>query len=559
MLTLLLRAASLVLCLSAAQPASAQVPAPAAAAAPAAIPQLTAEQWRADLKFMAAEMEGRHGNLYHKVSRDKFAAAVADLDARIPTLERNQIIVGMMRIAAMVGDGHSRIDPRKDARFGFPSLPLKLYLFEDGLYVRAARPDHAGLVGARIEAIGGMPVDEAIRRVRAVSSVDNEIGYRLFAPLYLNMPDILHALGLSPRRDSAVLKLRKGRRSWTATVGAGEIEPSWPPDTDISLVTPDGWSDARGNPQPLWLQAPLDYHRLIALPERQALYAQINMITDIQGQSLAAFAERIRKQAEAANPRAVIIDLRLAYGGNHDLRHRFIRELVKTEDEDTQLFVLTWRGSFSATEAILVDLDRLTNAIFVGEPASSRPNSWGDAYRTAMPNSGISVRSSLYWNQLKGQSDEPWTAIDVAVPYTFAGYAAGRDPVLEAALSYRPAASLSDRLLTAAAAGGAGEVRKAATAYRSDPANRYQHLDRLLPQAAEALYGRKRPDEAFMVADIAAQDFATSVTAWNVLAHIAERTDRPAVALQAGRRVLELDANNRSARSLVERLQQAAP
>ena len=555
MRTLLLRAAPLALCLSVAQPAPAQVTAPTAAAP--AIPQLTAEQWRADLKFMAAEMERRHGNLYHKVSRDQFAAAVADLDARIPTLERNQIIVGMMRIAALAGDGHSRVDPRKDAKFGFPSLPLKLYLFEDGLYVRAARPDYAGLIGSRIEAIGGIPVDEAIRRVRAISSVDNEVGYRLFAPLYLNMPDILHALGLSTRRDAAVLKLRKGRRSWTATVPAGEVEASWPPDTDISLVTPAGWSDARVTPLPLWLQAPLDYHRLIALPERQALYAQINMITDIPGQSLAAFGERIRKQAEAANPRAVIIDLRLAYGGNHDLRHRFIRELVKTEDEDTQLFVLTWRGSFSATEALLVDLDRLTNAVFLGEPASSKPNSWGDAYRMAMPNSGISVRTSLYWNQLKGQSAEPWTAIDIAVPYTFADYAAGRDPVLEAALSYRPAAPLGDRLVAAAAAGGAEEVRKALAAYRSDPTNRYQHLDRLLPQAAEALYARRRPEEALLVAEIAARDFPTSAGAWNVLAHMAERSNRPAMALQAGRRVLELDPNNRLARSLVERTQQA--
>ena len=63
----------------------------------------------------------------------QFDAAVADLDRRIPQLQRNQIIVGMMRIAAMVGDGHTRVDPRKDKAFGFRSLPLKLYWFEDGI------------------------------------------------------------------------------------------------------------------------------------------------------------------------------------------------------------------------------------------------------------------------------------------------------------------------------------------------------------------------------------------------------------------------------------------
>src|SRR5690242_9185798 len=79
---------------------------------------LSADQWREDLRFMVAEMERRHANLYHTVSREAFAKAVAELDARIPTLRRNEIITGMMRIAAMVGDGHTRVDPRKDMKFG---------------------------------------------------------------------------------------------------------------------------------------------------------------------------------------------------------------------------------------------------------------------------------------------------------------------------------------------------------------------------------------------------------------------------------------------------------
>lgn len=539
-----------------AQAPAAVTPAPAAARTDGPVYDLTPEQWREDLRFMAEEMERRHADLFHTVSRDAFRKAVADLHARIPTLERNEIIVGMMRIAAMVGDGHTRVDPRKDKRFGFPSLPLKLYLFEDGLYVRAAAPAHADLVGARIEAIGGVAVGEAIRRAGEISSVDNEVGTKLFVPLYLNMPDILHALDLSPTRDAALLALRKGARTWTASVPVGTIEPLWPPDTDVSLVTPEGWIDARTTPEPpMWLQAPLDYHRLIDLPKRKALYAQINMITGIRGQSLEQFGTKIRQQAEAENPRAVILDFRLAYGGNHDLRHRFIRELVRTEDDDTRLYVLTWRGSFSATEAILVDLDRLTDAVFIGEPASSKPNSFGDAYRVALPNSGISVRSSLYWNQLAGQSTAPWTAIDIATPYTYADYVAGRDPALEAALSHTPGPTLQDRLLEAAKRGGAAAVGETIRAYRADVANRYQNVELMLLKAAERLYGEKHAEAAFAVAEIAAHEFPASADAWNVLAHIAAAMKRPEIALRAGRKALELEPNSRSARSLVERVE----
>jgi hypothetical protein len=530
---------------------------PAAPAAPAGpVYELTAEQWREDLRFMAAEMERRHANLYHAVSRETFKNAVADLDARIPTLQRNEIIVGMMRIAAMVGDGHTRLDPRKDMKFGFPSMPLKLFLFDDGLYIRAAAPEHAALVGARIESIGGVPIDEALRRVGEISSADNAIGRKLFAPLYLNMPDILHALELSSSPKAATLKLRKGTRAWTETVPAAAIEPSWPPDTDVSLVTPKGWVDARATPTPpMWLQAPLDYHRLIALPERKALYAQINMITDVAGESLQQFGERIRKEAAATNPQAVIIDFRLAYGGNHDLRHRFIRELVKTEDDDTHLFVLTARGSFSATEALLVDLNRLTDAVFIGEPAGSKPNSYGDAYRMPLPNSGISVRTSIYFNQLAGHSEAPWTPIDIATPYTFADYVAGRDPALEAALSYKPGPTLLELLSQAAKNDDLSAVRETLRIHQTNAANRYQDLGALFVNAAIALANSPHPEAAFVVAESATEVSPRSADAWIVLAGIAEQTKRPEVALRAGKRTLELDPNNRSARSLVERLQ----
>jgi hypothetical protein len=517
------------------------------------LPKLTAAQWREDLRFMAAEMHRRHKNLYHSVSRPQFDAAVADLDARIPELQRNEIVVGMMRIAAMVGDGHSRLDPRKDKMFGFPSLPLKLYLFEDGLYVRAAAPEHSALVGARIISVGGVPIKEAIRRVGEISSRDNEQGLKLFAALYINMPDILHALGMSPRRDAAVLGLSKSGRTWTARVQAGAVEPIWPPDTDVSLVTPKGWVDARKPAQPIWLQAPLDYHRVIELPEQKALYVQLNMGTHMKGQTLAEFGEKVREQSGASNPCALILDLRLNQGGNGSIQHPFVRSLIKAEDEDTRLFVLSWRGTFSASQFILDDLDRLSNAVFIGEPASSKPSSFGDAYRMPMPNSGISVRSSIAWWQ-EGQNTRSWTPIDVAVPYSFADYAAGRDPVLAAALNYQERPALGATLAAAASTGGKDAVRKAADSYRLDPANRYSDLALHMSQAAQFLHASNYPEEARLVAELAGTHYPNDRDAFLVLGHLAEAQGHRETAREAVKRVLQLDPNDRQARGLAERL-----
>ncbi|MFL6850374.1 MAG: hypothetical protein ACJ8EH_05900 [Sphingomicrobium sp.] len=516
---------------------------------------LTAEQWRQDLKFMADELLRRHKNPFHAMTKEQFTQAVADLDGQIPSLQRNEIIVGMMRIAAMIGDGHTRIDPRKDERFGFPSLPLRLYLFDDGLYVRAAAPKEAALVGAKITAIGGVPVDEAIRRVSTIISKDNEMTDKLIAPVFLNMPDILQALKLSPRRDAAVFTLSKGKKSWTATIPAGAIAPRWPDDTDGSFITPDGWVDARATPKPpLWLEAPLEFHRMVDLPEQHALYTQLNEVTGIKDESLADFGVKIRKEAERTNPQKLIVDLRLNYGGNMDLRSGYIRELIKAEDDDTQLYVLSARGSFSATEAILVDLRRLTKAVFIGEPASSKPNSYGDGYRSRLPNSKIAVQTSIFWHQLGGQANVPWTGVQLATPLTFADYAAGRDPALEAALDYKPRPLLYPTLLDAAKTGGVPATMKALAAYKADVGNRYLNFASIEPQAGELLLGAERPDEALAVAQDSVRAYPESVDAWIVLAFVAQRVGSTGVALDAARKTLELDPNNRSARNIMEKL-----
>src|SRR4051812_7048466 len=115
MKTRLLRTTLFALCL--AQPAlghQSLVAAPSVAATPS---NLSVEQWREDLYFMAREMERLHKSLYHSVSREAFAAAIADLDARLPGLQRHEVIVGIMRIVAMVGDGHTNVSPLKDTRF----------------------------------------------------------------------------------------------------------------------------------------------------------------------------------------------------------------------------------------------------------------------------------------------------------------------------------------------------------------------------------------------------------------------------------------------------------
>jgi hypothetical protein len=334
-------------------------------------------------------------------------------------------------------------------------------------------------------------------------------------------------------------------------VPVGEVAELWPPDTDIALVTPQGWADARTGPPPLWLQAPLDYHRLVSLPDQKALYSQLNMVTDTDKESLTAYGRRIFDQVRVSNPHAVILDLRLNQGGNGDLRNGLIADLIRAQDEDTRLFVLVGRGTFSASEFILEDLDRLTDAVFIGEPASSRPISYGDAFRTMMPNSGIAVRTSIrYWRS--GQDERPYIPIDVATPYRFANYVAGRDPALEAALSYRPEPKLLDRLADAAASGGPGSAANAARAYVDDPKHRYRDVQFELVMAQQLLLGKKQGDAALAVSRWSATRFPRNSDLATVLAYVAHQQGAKDDARRAIAAALSIDPKNRSAENVRE-------
>ncbi|MDX1645009.1 MAG: tetratricopeptide repeat protein, partial [Thermoanaerobaculia bacterium] len=82
-----------------------------------------------------------------------------------------------------------------------------------------------------------------------------------------------------------------------------------------------------------------------------------------------------------------------------------------------------------------------TEACFVGEPSGSPPTHFGDSKKIRLEASDLTLRvSTRYWPN--GANDfRSATAAHVDVVPAAADYFAGRDPVLEAALTYEPPAT----------------------------------------------------------------------------------------------------------------------
>lgn len=286
------------LSLSAALFAICVLPAPAAASVQS-VPSLGVDQWREDLEVYAARMPEVHENLYHTISETQFREAVDDLERRLPELEDHEVIVELARITAMIGDGHTRLWLTPNSRNGFHQVPILLYWLEDGLYVLGAPEADTAALGGKVVRIGNSDVDEAWKRVIGLVPRDNEMTVRSIAPRYLEIPEVLDALGITESLD----RVRYVVRDDQGTEHVVELDAI--PDAYLSnlsnmpylATTPSDrirlvMANEAGGEPPLWLQHPDRTFWYYWLPEKRTFYIQLNAVRNTDEESLSAFFER---------------------------------------------------------------------------------------------------------------------------------------------------------------------------------------------------------------------------------------------------------------------------
>ena len=158
------------------------------------------EKWREDVRFLAAEIPKRHKNAFHTVRREQFEKAAAELDAKIPSLSDSEIIIGMLRLTAMIGDGHTRLAWAAQ----FPRVPIQFSWFGKELRVWRVGKEFSQANAARLVKVDGVSVEEILRRSRDYIPQGESEGSSLAANAsYLRFPVYLHAIGVAKNKDKA--------------------------------------------------------------------------------------------------------------------------------------------------------------------------------------------------------------------------------------------------------------------------------------------------------------------------------------------------------------------
>ncbi len=394
---------------------------PAVAGSPVERLDLSPQEWREDLAYFARELPAHHGSAFLYTPRERFQAAVAELDGQLERMKPDEVFVGLERLASMIGDGHTYVRFPRDS----PEMPLRFRRFGGEYRIVVVAPGLERALGARLVAIG----DAAVASVHDLMLPLTPQGEN--APLqeasvtgYLTSGIVLHGLGVTSSRDSVLYTLADSLGQQFAlevhALPAGGAQPAWV------------WA-SRG--EPLSRTKPEQGFWCTLVPGSRTVYCSFRRYADLHERAQELFSLLDRER-----PEKLVIDLRQNVGGDYTVGEReVIRPIAARADINRpgHLFVLVGPQTFSAGMNNAAQFRSQTKALLVGGTIGEKPNSWQEPREMTLPRSHLTVRySTRYYEFVK--TGENAVRPDHEVAPSWDDFRAGRDPALDWVLAYDP-------------------------------------------------------------------------------------------------------------------------
>lgn len=392
---------------------------------------LKKNDWVTDIDFLAKELPRKHYDFFTIKDKQEFLVELDKIKLISTKLSDFEVAIKLQQLIAGFGDSHTSIN------FGQlidknNILPLHLYWFSDGLYILHTTQENYEILGHQILSVNGFTLETITDSLSTLITKDNQAIIKNSIPKLLPLVQVLEYFGFINGQE-IVLELMDINGIKKSHI----IRPAEMTRQNRKMYKPDSLALCFRDERAFFIdyyQASdniyyLQYNRCWS-KELELQYGNAQNAEKMP--SFKEFEEKVFQTITKHSIDKVVFDIRFNGGGNSSQVTEFVVKFAKILEKkpETKIYVILGRHTFSSAILNAMDFKLITNATFIGEETSGKPNHFGEVKSFQLPNSGIKVNySTKYFKRTDGKVST--LSPEIKLESSFSDFDHGIDPAYE--------------------------------------------------------------------------------------------------------------------------------
>ena len=303
----------------------------------------------------------------------------------VDSLNDDEILAEIYRIVASVGDGHTKVIS------GFTeAYAINFYCFKDGIYAINTIDKYKEALYCKLIKINGQDIKSIEEKISPLIAQENQATIKKLLPGNITVPKILHGVKVIDDVDKEVDFTFEDKEGKTFDLN---IEP-----VDIRGYKDLNWevNNEYDESYPLYMQKQDLNYWYQYLEKDKVLYLKYNMcLEDEKTGNLDDFNNEVLNFIDNNEVDKFVIDIRDNSGGGEGKINDIIEGIKNSKlNNKKNFYVIVGRRTFSAAILDAVKWRKETNATFIGEKTSGKPNHYGLWGKFKLPNSNLTIQYS---------------------------------------------------------------------------------------------------------------------------------------------------------------------
>ena len=392
--------------------------------------------WNADLDYLAKELSEKHYNFFSIKSKDDFLSGINAIKQESKDLNDFQVALKTQQLIAKFGDSHTTLNVTRLLNAN-QVLPINLLWTSDGLFVLHTTSENEKILGCQLLSINSIPVTTVIDSLNTLFTIDNQATVKSKVPQIIPSLQILEYFGFANMGQ-----VELGLKTRTNQNQTYILKPSPMNRNNRVSFKPDSLAFSTKNENFIFTDFYYPTEKIYYMLYNKCLgkeialeYAALGYMNKEEAEKMPSFKEfeeKAFKTIENESVEKIIFDMRYNGGGSSSQGTEFVTKLAQLleANKKIKIYVVLGRATFSSAILNAMDFKRMTNAVFVGEETSGKPNHYGEVRSFQLPTSKISVNYSTKYFKVIDEEVNTITP-DVKIEMSFSDFTKGIDPVYE--------------------------------------------------------------------------------------------------------------------------------